>query len=274
MRNFLRLSVAIASSILVLTMSVAAQADVLADADALYLQREAGRDKIEEARVKYVSLLPQLSGASLIRVVSQLGRLALYEGEMTLPKDATAERKRIFRDCWETYVEKINPSIVGDHPAYFYFKGMCLAYWGEAAGTLASLPYVPVIVDMINRGLQSDTRFEGGGIYRIAAGVYVNRQARPLGLYRPDQALVMIDNALAASAYPGDPHSGNVYFDNWRGRGLVLAELTRNDEARMLLTGKIADIDSLEADEELPRGREPEARWNRAQMAALLEELN
>jgi hypothetical protein len=256
------------------TVSLSALADVWTDADNLFKQREGNRAKIQEARDLYVAILPTVTGQQLIRAVSQLGRLAIYEGVMVLPLSAKAERKRVFRDCWENFAEKIKPAVVGENPAYYYFKGVCLAYWGEAAGTLASLPHVPTIVNMINRGMEGDTRFEGGGIYRLAAGVYSNIKAQPLGLYKPKEALLLIDKSLASAAFPGDPHSGNAYFDNWRGKALVLVELQRHAEAKQLLEAKIAEIEELEAEEELPRGREAETLWNLSAMKEQLQAIN
>lgn len=277
MIRLLRPSQTIAAALLsIMTMSTfsfSARADVFTEADTLFKQREESRDKIAQARAEYVALLPSLSGQQLIRAVSQIGRLAIYEGVMVLGDAAVAEKKQVFRDCWENYAEKIKPAVVGENPAYYYFKGACLAYWGEVAGTLASLPYVPTLLDLINKGLASDTRFEGGGVYRLAAGVYSNKKAQPLGLYKPNEALTMIDNALAAAAYPGDPNSGSVYFDNWRGKGLVLVELGRGADAVSMMTAKIQEINDLEEAEELPAGREAEAHWNRSSMERQIADI-
>src|SRR5690606_37194782 len=107
-----------------------------------------------------------------------------------------------------------------------------------------------------------DTRFEGGGLHRLAAGVYSNPQARLLGLYQPDYAFEEIQKALRAEAYPGDPSSGALYYDNWQGMIQVMRELEETDEAIAVMEDTIAELQERIADESLPQGREAEAIFN------------
>lgn len=272
MRSTMLLSAAAA----VLSFASAAKAD-WASADAAFGQRDGNRAKMAEARNEYLNLLSSSTDAAdKIRAVSQLGRLAIFEGEMTLPKTATAERKSIFEQCWKTIADAIKPGTngIGENPSYYYVKGVCLAYWGEAAGPLASLPHVPMLKDLIAKGMALDTRFEGGGIFRLAGGVYSNKQAQAVGLYKPEEALGYAQSALQQSAYPGDPSSGAEYYDNWRGLALCQDENGLKNDAKATLEEQIAVLDELAAAGELPAGREPEARWNLAQMKAHLAKLN
>ena len=268
--------VLLGAAMTLLTLSpMASAADQWADADALFNAREGSRDNMAQARAKYLAILDSATtNADKIRAVSQLGRLAIYDGEMTLPKTDIVNRKLVFSDCWNGFVEKIAPAVVGENPNYYYFKGVCLAYWGEAAGPLASLPYVPTLRDMISKAKAADTRFEGGGAFRLSAGVYSNPAARPVGLYSPNQAVTDAEAAVQLSAYPGDPSSGAEYYDNWRGMALCYDEAGRKDDAKAVLEDKIAELQDLVASGSLPAGRGPEAKWNLDQMQQHLTRLN
>ncbi len=255
--------------------SAAVAADQWTDADTFYAARENNRANIAEARSRYVTILSAATtNADKLRAASQLGRLAIYEGEMVLPKDNTTERKAIFRDCWDNFAEKINPTAVGENAAYYYFKGVCLAYWGEAAGPLASLPHVPTLNRMIEGGVRVDERFEGAGVHRLAAGVYSNRAARGVGLYQPERAVNHAERMVTLPAFPGDPSSGAEYYDNWRGLGLVYEEVGRVEDAKSTLEEKIAELEELVLANTLPAGRGPEAKWNLSQMQEQLARLS
>jgi tetratricopeptide (TPR) repeat protein len=251
----------LSSLILATQLTSPALAD-FSTADSLYARRAEGRAIVAEARTAYLDALSSATNsADKIRAASQLGRLAIYEGDMLLTKDQTEERKPIFRQCWDSFIEKINPNTVGENGEYYFFKGMCLAFWGEAAGTLQSLPQVPNLLGAINRGQEKGfIDLEGGGINRLAAGVYSNEKARPLGIFKPEEALAAIDNALASPGIPGGT-SGKNFYENWRIKGRVLVTLGRTDEARALMNDKIAEISALVDNDELPQGREPETLW-------------
>jgi hypothetical protein len=268
-----------AAALAALTLSAPAFADQWTSADSLYAQRENNRAKIADARAAYTAIL-NASGAAAqdkIRAATQIGRLSYYEGEMLLAKTDTAERKKVFKACWDA-LDKIKPTsganAIPATPNFYFYKGLCMAFWGEAAGTLASLPYVPTLLDMIEKGLAQDTRFEGGGIFRLAAGVYGNKKAQPLGLYQPEKALEMIEKSLVSAAFPGDANSGAKWFDNWRGKATALVELERNADAKTILTSGIAKINDLIDDDELPAGRTPETMWILSKMEEELAALN
>lgn len=234
----------------ILTATQVAQADdVFTAADQLFEQREDNRQAIAQARNAYLGILNQVSGDQLVYAVSQLGRLAIYEGEMLLPKTARAERRAIFEQCWcaepkvnllgqgscakPGFVEKIKTVNGKEHPAYHYYKGVCQGYWGEQGSAVEKLAFVGQLEGHIKKGptvnydLIKGSDFEGGGIYRLAAGFYSNPAAAVLGYYKPDEAMVAIEKAIAAPASVGDPSNGSQYFDNHQGKVAVFIELDK-----------------------------------------------
>ncbi len=262
-------------------------ADPFAAADALFGQRENNHAKIEEARTVYLAILNNAATTSpnKIRAATQLGRLAVYEGEMLYPKTDKDNRKRVFRaGCWEPIESKLSPTALGsESAAYFYFEGVCLAYWGEAAGTIASLPYLPRLLNMIKKiddAAHPEYRnFEGGGLYRLAAGVHSNPAARdfPGGLYNPTLAVTEINNALAS---PGvqDPVmqttvSGADFYENHRGKGTALVEAGKTAEAKAAYETGIALVTEAIDNDNVPLGRVPETNWDLAKMQTELGAL-
>ena len=278
---------------LAMTMTAGtATADIWADADTAFADRLNDREAIAEARTLYKEILETATGPDALRAASQLGRLAIYEGEMLLPKSASEERMEIFSDCWcrdprvsglivpegdcrePGFVDAISPENLGEeHPAYYYFHGVCMAYWGEQASLRQKLAFTSWITWSIDEGQQTDTRFDGGGIHRLTAGVYSNPQADLLGIYQPEYALEEIYKALRSEAYPGDPSNGASYYDNWKGLIEVLMELDRNDEAIEALEEALPELQELIEEDELPAGRGPEAIYNYKSMKKFYEEL-
>lgn len=265
--------------------------DIFTQADLLFEQREDSRTKIAAARTAYTALLGQVSGDQLVYAVSQLGRLSIYEGEMLLPKTARNERREIFEKCWceepsvsilgagscrkPGFVEKIKTVNGKEHPAYYYFKGVCLAYWGEQGSSIEKLAFVGQIEAAVQKAPTVDyelikgTDFEGGGAYRLAAGFYSNPAAAILGYYKPDVAFTAINNAITAPASVGDPSDGSQYFDNHQGKVQVLIELNNkypNDGWKQKAIdytteylGNMADIIDFDS---FPAGRKPEFMFN------------
>jgi hypothetical protein len=265
--------------------------DLFETADEHFEKREDNRAEIAKARTAYMALLSQVSGDDLVYAVAQLGRLAIYEGEMLLPKTDRDERREIFQQCWCTdpsvsilgggscrspgFVEKIKTVNGQEHPAYFYFKGVCMAYWGEQGSTIEKLAFVGTIESLINKAPTVDynlikgTDYEGGGAHRLAAGFYANPGAAVIGYYKPDIALAAIDRAIAAPAAIGDPSNGSQYFDNHQGRVTVLIQLHKKypnagwnqkgiDYANQMLLNMtdIIDFDTY------PAGRKAEFMFN------------
>lgn len=278
-----------------------AKADIWTTADNYYAQRENNRDNIAKARQEYLSILGQVtSKTDKLRAVSQLGRLAVYEGEMLLPKNDRDGRRAIFQGCWcktpkvtgipplvsgscqeEGFVDAISPAKLGEaHPAYFYFYGVCLAYWGEQGSLSEKLAFTKKITDSITAGQNLDTRFEGGGINRLSAGVKSNPATKPLGIYAPATALNEINKALSEGPYTGDPSSGALYYDNWQGKVSVLMQLAEDNPSggykqQAIDTAKAAltELQGKIEDDDLPTGRGAEAKFNYGKLKDYYKQL-
>lgn len=268
--------------------SVTAQADLRSDADAAYAQRENNPAKIAEARAKYQQLAQTTRGDDLVYVVSQLGRLAYYEGEMLTPKDNKDVRREIFSACWcaspnvvmgcreDGFIEKISPANLGrKHPAYYYFKGLCTGYWGEASSLADRARFVGVLKDMLREGPAADVdqRFDGGAIDRLAAGIHSNPEANSVGLFDPATAIAEAQRALQRENFPGDPNAGADYYDNWRSLAVALERADNKPEAVEVLRDAISQIEERTAQGRLPATREPETRWLLQQMKDQLARL-
>ncbi|MCX6104255.1 MAG: hypothetical protein NTY08_00260 [Proteobacteria bacterium] len=244
-----RLKTLVSAVFIGLALSQAAFAVDFSAADSLFSQRENNRANISQARALYVQILNQATTVNdKIRAAEQLGRLALYEGEMLLAKSDSSSRKTVFGDCWcrstslfsrscnePGWVEKISPSAIGQRvPAYYYYRGMCIGYWGEASNVIEQAAFSGALREAVNGGLDlassnsSSSYYEGGAVHRVAANVWSNPLARAVGLYDAKQALAQIETALAAPASGGqDP--GALYFDNHRSKIIVLKQLNSDD---------------------------------------------
>ena len=271
-------------------------------ADAFYSQRSNNRSAIAQARQAYIQILNEVtSKEDKIRAVAQLGRLAIYEGEMLLPKSATTERVNVFSPLWcEKFnsllkcvkdgdiIKHIHPRLVGENEAYYYFRGVSAAYWGEAIGGLYPAANIGILKNLIASGKQLDLRYEGGGIERLAAGIHSAPKARPLpGTYDAQLALEEITAATEREAY-GDGLPGSMYFDNWRGKAVVLLQLAADAqsagdagkaaaykaEAKSILQTNIEEVELLIDLEELPNGREAETIAQFEMMKSMLNEMN
>lgn len=268
----------------VLIMPTAAFGLDWTQADSLFARRGSGRAVVAEARQAYVALLGQATiPADKLRAASQLGRLAIYEGEMLLPRTASSERRQIFGQCWCSdprvaglpprgtcaspgFIDKISPANLGEtHPAYYYFHGVCLSLWSEQASLGERIAFSSAIKADIDSGLTTDTRFEGGGIKRLQAGVQSNPATKALGFFSIATALSAIDDATSSEPYPGDPLAGSQYFENWSMKIKVLLQAHEEepnggwrDQALDLLVDKLNEMDEKIADDVLPVGRAPE----------------
>jgi len=168
------------------------------------------------------------------------------------------------------FVEAISPDAIGeDHPSYHYFKGVCMAYWGEQATLFQKLAFTSHIEYHIEQGMELSHRYEGAGILRLAAGLYSNPQTQALGIYDVHYAKEAIDSAVEQQAYPGDPSDGSQYYDNWNGMVQVLRQLHADepdagweDEAIATCEEILGEMDYRIEEDDLPSGREAEFKFN------------
>jgi hypothetical protein len=242
----------------VASLSVSAFAFDFGSADALFEQREQGSAKIAEAREAYASDLTNLNGAEKIYAVEQLARLDYFEG-LTLGNNGNKEaRKAIYQRCLNTLDANIAPAKIGPNPQYYYWKASCLALWGNANGVSASLGKIPELLRLINDGQALDTRYEGGGLYRLASAVYLKIPEIFGG--GVDKSIDFNNRALASEAFPEakDPATatGDYFYNVYDQRAQALAKKGRKAEAIALLTEAIERIEAGD----LPAGREPETR--------------
>lgn len=274
--------------------------DPWGDAQQLFEARAEGRQKIAQARAKYLNLLKgAVSSSDKIQAVSQLGRLALYEGEILLPKDDVEGRKAIFTQCFcaspkvtynplprpsceePGFVDAISPAKLGSsHPAFHYFRAMCTAYFGEVAQPMEKLAYVSWLKEDIAAGQALDTRFEGGGILRIAAGVYLNPKAAVVQLYNPELSVSLATQALQSAAYPGSSSSGAQYYENHAILADAFQQLDSDrpnngfkEKAIAKTISALKEMDERIEFGDLPAGREPEFNWYYSRLKSSYFEL-
>lgn len=240
-------------------------------ADALFAQREEGAAKIAEARAAYTTGLTNLNGAEKIYAVEQLARLDYYEGLGLGEQGNKDARKAIYNRCLDTVENHISPAKIGPTPQYYYWKASCLALWGNANGISASLGRIPELLRLINDGLTTDTRYEGGGLNRLASAVYLKIPEIFGG--GVDKAFEFSTRALSSQAYPGslDPatSTGDYFFNVYDHRAQALAKKGRKAEAIALLKEALERIDGGD----LPVGREPETRMHKRDLEATLAAL-
>ncbi len=256
------------SGILLFAVASIAQAYDFTAADELFAQRaptEEGAEAISEALAAYHAALDTVTGDEKLYAVAQISRLYIYDGDMTRPESDKKARMRIFDKCLDTLKAHIHPDEVGATPQYYYYKVYCLALWGKAAGPLRILLRAVTLKRAIREGLKLDTRYEGGGLPRMVGAVYLNSKARPIGLYKPEQALTLIEQAIASEgvedrAYP-EIIAGADVAENYYHYAEALLKNDRKPEAIELLEQTVAEYEELIELEALPVGREPETRY-------------
>ena len=251
---------------LLFVVASVAQAYDFAVADRHFAQRsntKEGKEAINKALAAYSRALETVTNDDKVYAVSQIARLYIYDGDMTRDESEKKARMRTFDKCLDVLKDYLHPDKVGATPQYYYYKIYCLALWGKAAGPLRILLRAPMLKRAIQEGLKLDTRYEGGGLPRIVGAIYLNNKARPIGLYKPVEALRLIEQAIATEAvddraYPV-PLSGADIADNYYHYAEALLKNDRKAEAIEILEQTIAEYEELVELDALPQGREPEA---------------
>lgn len=235
-------------------------AEKFAAADALFAARDSSTESILAARGAYQSIIDAgAKDSDLVRAVEGLARTYLYEGKVLVGKSTDAEKKKrkaIFNQCWTKAVDPINPRKFGSGtPVYYYWKAACMAQEAEVSGSLERLVNLPTLLDSFSKGLETDGGqiYEGGGIKRVKAAVKGNVEAKglPGGLYNPEESLKLIDEAIAAEAYPGNAE-GFLFCENYYRQATILQTLERNDEAKAVAETLVTDFTSYLADGLIP----------------------
>ena len=176
---------------------------------------------VKSLRDKYRSIAATATGKDKIRAAARMGRLYIFEGDILTPRSTPAARKAVFDECIEA-MDVIKPGNgVGENQPYYYLKISCLSFMAEVGSLkdkLAAKAYYGGSKDLFFKGVKQGTEYQGGGIYRSAAGVMSNPLARLVGLYKPEQAV-----AYANTALESDPHwldteelTGDLFCENYR----------------------------------------------------------
>ncbi|HYX32973.1 MAG TPA: hypothetical protein VE954_07645 [Oligoflexus sp.] len=222
------------------------------DADAKFAQRDVNLQSTLDARAAYRSLLETASkDADKLRAAEGYLRTYMFEGTHYHSLDDAAgreARKAVFSSCWSEAAETISPVALGfETPVYYYFRSACLAYDAQVSDLEGQLALVPKLLDAVQKGLQTEggTSYEAGGIYRVAAAVKYNPAAQeiPGGLFNPQEALVLINQAIAAPPYAEGSISGQLYCENFSHKVRNLLVLGQPAEALTLATQSLSDFE-------------------------------
>lgn len=237
---------------LVLGISLTAQAADFSQADAKFALRDKSLAATQEARAAYKAILDQgAKSAELFRAAEGYLRATVFEGThfyKTVGDADRAVRKKVFNECWKNDVEVLKPANLGfESPVYYYFRAACIAYEAEVSNVIQRLALLPELNKTLDAGLatQGGTSYEGGGLLRVKAAVKGNPEAKglPGGLYNPEEALRLANQAINAEAYPGNAE-GNLYCENFRRKVITLNELKDYSEALATANQALADFPS------------------------------
>lgn len=232
--------------------SAGAMAADFSEADALFAQRDGNEANVVKARDLYRAAVSSgsLTQEETVYAMQQIGRTYFFQGEVLVGKDTDADqdkRRTLFGECWKDVMPGFAPDKLGvATPQYFYWSATCLALYSEVSGTLENLANVGKLKKFVEEGKTLDTRYEGGGVLRVNAGVISNPKAKPIpGLYDPEQALVDIEAAIAKDPFPTQDMSGQDFCENYRRKVMVLKELGRNPEAKQFGEETIKNFNDL-----------------------------
>jgi hypothetical protein len=243
----------------VLSVSAVATAADFGAADALFQRRAEGPAVIEQAKDAYAAELGSADRAQKLYAVDRLSRLAYYQGLIT-PESAADQRKSFFKRCWDDVENIIAPATIGENPEYYYWKGVCMAQWAKANGIASSLSKSGELVRTLEKGIQVDATFEGGGFYRLGAAVYQNLPpVNPFGpTYDINKSLEWANSSIASPAYSGaenpDTATGDYFYNVYEYRSVAL---DRKGNRSGALANLKAAISRIEQGDVAP-DREPE----------------
>ena len=137
-----------------------------------------------------------------------------------IPKTDKSARKKLFGEC-EKLAEAINPAVnQAQSENYYYLKLSCSAFYAESGSIMEKMSRLPLFKrggkDLLGAAINTGVdEYFGGGIYRTAAGVLSNPQAKLVGCYKPEEALENVETAMAV--YSDDQElTGEDYCENHR----------------------------------------------------------
>lgn len=135
----------------------------MSKADALWAQR-GELSKAKEALQTYADIM--IKDPTSYEAAWKYARTAYWVG-INSPED---ERKAIFEKGVEAAKQAI--ALKDDDPAGHYWLGVSYGKYGEAKGIFKSLSLVGPTKEEMNRVIQLDPNYEGGGAYRVLGRVY------------------------------------------------------------------------------------------------------
>ncbi len=266
-RGIVMLKSNLIGSLAIAAFAVSAQAqtngtlsEAFVKADELFAARDNGLDATLAAKAAYQAIIAQgAKDADLVRAVEGLARATYFQGEVLTDKATDAgkkARKAIFNECWNGVIAPIAPENLGyESPVYYYFKGTCLAHEAEVSSVLERLVNLPKLLDTFTKGLLAPGGdiFEGGGLKRVKAAVKGNVEAKglPGGLYNPDEALKIVEEAIAAPAADGNAE-GFLFCENFYRKALILSTVDRKADAKAVAEQTLADFEGYQADGLIP----------------------
>ena len=237
-------------------------------ADSLFAKRESNLSNIAKARTLYEQALNQVSGEEKVYAAEQLAKLAYYEGELLTSEDNDSKRVDIFQKCQDD-MEKVSPAQMEgqEYAAYYYWKSACMALWAKSASSFAVLGRVADLEAAMLRGAEVDGSYDGGGVHRVMASVYLKSKAMRWipGLsrfYDPKKALVHINQAI---------NYGPEFYNAYLVKAEIIKELKQKREGLDLLKSKQEELARRVKNNTLPEGLEPESKAVLGQMTQLIK---
>lgn len=270
----MKLAAFVAFSLSGVVCSTQAFAADFSAADALFARRAEGKAVIAQGKDAYSAQLGSANKAQKIYAVSQMSRLAYYEGLIT-PESEKKDRQDFFKRCWDDVEANLKPETVGENPQYYFWKGVCMASYAKAKGIAASLSRSAELVSTIEKGIQVDPTYEGGGFYRLGSAVFQNLP--PVNPFGPTQdlnrSLQYSELAIASPAYSGEQFpetaTGDYYFNVFEYQAVAKSRMGDRDGAVATLQEAIERIEAGD----VPQDRLPESEAFLPLLRAALESL-
>lgn len=235
-----------------------------AAADALYATRDQGEDKgtanTLKARAAYQAIVTAGAvEADLTRAIEGVARTYYFQGEVLIGKDTDAEkkaRKAVWNECWKSAIEPLSPANFGSlNPVYFYFRASCMAHEAEVSTLLERLAQLPVLLATFKDGNEQSAEmlaYEGGGLARVQAAINGNLEAKPLGLFKPLDAIALVDGSILSPGYSvtdAPAISGDFFCENYYRKAMVMSVNDQVAEAKALSATIVEDFTAYLAED-------------------------
>ncbi len=236
-------------------------------ANAAFDARENNRNNIADARRIYTDAVVDVGVDAEDRffAAERLGRLALYEA--TYLEKNRGKRLDIFADCL-TAIETIKEILIERGPGlqarrspqYYYWNAVCL---GQIAKNTAAInlagrlergkAFKKAIDTALERAaeVQAIAEYEGGGVFRVAAGAYRKKAANIIKMYNIEQAHDHVNVALGL----GPDHLSGVLI-----KAKILMALKQRGEVIELIQSAVERYDDMLDDGQVPQGLELETK--------------